>query len=318
MKRYPFLFVFLLLLLSSILACEHSEAAFPDFITPNDEYYVTRIGGVPKIDAGEYRLEVKGLVEKPRSFTLEELYKRSMVELPLTVECIGNSPGGQLLSTAIWKGFNLYDFMVSLGVSEKATNVIYRSADGYFASHTMEQVKNNGVMAALYMNGVAIPQLHGFPLRILNPGYYGVKQPGWVTGIEVVGRPIKDYWEERGWDCSPPITADSTIFSPRKKTTVKVNRPLKIEGAAFGGTRIVKVEVTADKGKTWTDAKIVKKMDADNVWIFWEAVLTFPETGSYTVNARATDMHGNVQRDDDPDKYDGNNDWPVLKVKVKK
>jgi hypothetical protein len=183
----------------------------------------------------------------------------------------------------------------------------------------MEQIRENKVLAALYMNGEVIPSVHGFPLRILNPGYYGVKQPAWVTKIEVIDMPIKDYWEDRGWDCSPRIAVDSKIFFPVKKATVKVGEPLTIGGAAFvGGTRIEKVELSFDGGESWSTAEIVERMDADNVWVFWEAELTLPEEGSYTVNVRATDIDGNAQIDDDPNKYDGRNDWPMLKVKVKK
>jgi hypothetical protein len=290
---------------------------FPDFITSNEDYYVTRIGKVPEIDANEYRLEVAGLVKAPRFFTLEELKALDLVELPLTVECIGNSPGGPQLSTAVWKGFYLYDFLVSLGLKDGATGVRYEAADGYFASHTLEQIRDNGVMGAIYMNGVPIPPLHGFPLRILNPGYYGVKQPAWVTRIEVIDRPMNDYWEDRGWDCSPPMEVDSVIFFPDKKAKAKPGKPLRIGGAAFGGRRISKVDLTADGGKTWTAAKIVKSEDADNIWVFWEGEMSFSKKGTYTVNARATDIQGNVQKEKDPKKFDGTGDWPVLKVRVK-
>lgn len=292
------------------------DSGFPDFITSNKNYYVTRIGEVPQIDASTYSLEVKGLVDRPRSFNLEELYAMEMIELPLTVECIGNSPSGPLVSTAVWKGFRLYDLLQSLGVHEDATGVRYQAADGYYASHTMEQIRDNGILAALYMNGEPIPPLHGFPLRILNPGYFGVKQPAWVTSIEVIDMPMKDYWEDRGWDCSPPMGIDSVIFQPARAAKVAAGEALRISGAAFGGTRAVKVELTTDKGESWSAAEIVKKMDADNVWVFWEAELMFPKQGSYTVNVRATDIHGNAQVETDPDRYDGANDWPLLRVTV--
>lgn len=312
--------LFLILILLTCCSIDNSaeDNNFPEFITPNKEYYITRIGKVPKIDPDSYRLEVKGFVESPKSLTLKELYAMPMKELPLTVECIGNSPNGPLLSTAIWKGFLLYDFLKSLGMSEKATGVRYQGADGYYASHTLEQVKDNGVLVALYMNGEVIPPLHGYPVRILNPGYHGVKQPAWITTIEVIDRPIKDYWEERGWDCSPPMAVDSVIFFPKKRVTVKTNQLLKIGGAAFGGTRIAKVEVTTDRGQTWKSAEIVKRMDFEHVWIFWETELKFASSGNYNVNVRATDIRGNVQQESDPDRYDGTNDWPVLRVKVKK
>ncbi len=313
MKSGFFAVVVLIVLCSPVLLPGED---FPDFITKNEDYYITRIGSVPQIDAGRYRLTVKGFVKNPRKFSIDELRALPKVKVPLTVECIGNAPGGQLLSTAVWEGFVLYDLLQSLGIDDRATGVQYRAADGYYASHTLEQIKNNGVIGALYMNGKVIPARQGFPLRILNPGYYGVKQPAWVTDIEVIDRPIKDYWEDRGWDCSPPMAVDSTIFFPKRGKNVKAGTALEIGGAAFGGTRIKKVEVTTDLGKTWKNADIVQSIDADNVWVFWRANLRFDKPGRYTVNVRATDIHGNVQKETDPVHYDGNNDWPVVTVKV--
>jgi DMSO/TMAO reductase YedYZ molybdopterin-dependent catalytic subunit len=296
---------------------EISDEGFPSFITPVESYYVTRIGDVPRIMEDTYSLRVEGLVDRPRSYTLDELYAMDLIELPLTVECIGNSPSGPLVSTAVWEGFLLYDFLQSLGVSDRATGVRYEAADGYYASHTMEQIRDNGVLVALYMNGEPIPPLHGFPVRVLNPGYYGVKQPAWVTRIEVIDRPLEDYWDDRGWDVSPPIAVDSVIFTPENTPRLEAGETLRITGAAFGGTRIDKVELTDDGGSTWVDANIVEQGDADNLWVFWEAELSFMEKGKYVVNVRATDTEGNSQQEDDPDRYDGSNDWPMLRVTVR-
>ncbi len=294
------------------------KGRFPPFITPNKDYFVTRIGALPKIEPSSYRLEVKGLVRTPKKLTLQELYAMPMKELTLTVECIGNGAGGSLLSTAVWKGVPLQDILKSLGASETATGVRYEAADSYFASHTMAQVRDNGVIVALYMNGEPIPSLHGFPVRILNPGFYGVKQPAWITSIEVIDKPMKDFWEDSGWDCSPPIAVDSTFFFPKDPATVKPDEPLKLGGAAFGGTRVARVELTSDGGKTWKETSIVKKMDADHVWVFWEAELVFPAAGDYLVQARATDIRGHSQPENDPDPADGTDEWPALRVKVKK
>ena len=306
----------IVLLMSRCAASKKRLEGYPDFITNNEDYYVTRIGSVPDIDGASYRLTITGLVETTRSFTLEELRALDMVELPLTVECIGNTPEGPLISTAVWKGFRLYDLLVSLGLDENATGVQYRAADGYYASHTLHQIKTNGIIGALYMNGEVIPPNHGFPLRFLNPGYYGVKQPAWVTEMEVIDRPIKDYWEDRGWDCSPPMAIDTTIYFPRDGVRVKAGEALELGGAAFGGTRVKSVEVTIDEGRTWQNAEIVKSMKMDNVWVFWKAILIFPEKGRFSVNVRASDIHGNVQLEDDPDRRDGANDWPELNVRV--
>jgi len=106
---------------------------FPDFYTKNENYFITRIGGVPYIDRDTYSLEIKGLVDNPTSFTLDELQSLNLTELPLTIECIGNSANGKLVGTAVWKGFNVFDLLDSLGISENATGVRYLAADGYYA-----------------------------------------------------------------------------------------------------------------------------------------------------------------------------------------
>ncbi|MDP6626334.1 MAG: molybdopterin-dependent oxidoreductase [Methanopyri archaeon] len=293
-----------------------AHGPFPNFITSNEDYFVTRIGGIPEINPSTYRLAITGLVQNPREYTLEELRALKLVELPLTVECIGKSPSGPAIGTAVWMGFSLYDLLESLGLDESATGVKYRAADGYYASHTMEQVRENRIIGALYMNDQVIPPLHGFPLRFLNPGYYGVKQPMWVTDIEVIDGPIKDYWGDRGWDVSPPMAIDSTIFFPDDGVQVKVGDVLEMGGAAFGGTRVARVQITADRGRIWHDTEIVGRMDVDNVWAFWKAGIIFPAPGDYTVHVRATDINGNTQIEDDPVKYDGNSDWPMLEVQV--
>ena len=292
--------------------------SYPDFITANKDYFVTRIGNVPQVNADSFRLEITGLVDTPRSFALHDLMALPPVELPLTTECIGNTQNGSYVSTAIWKGFRLYDLLVSLGLDSSATGVKYKCADGYYASHTMDQVKNNGVLGALFMNGDTLPPVQGFPLRMLNPGYYGAKQPAWVVSIEVSGQPLSDYWSDRGWDVSPPIAIDSKIFFPSSDTTIAAGDTLYVGGAAFGGTRVAKVEVTADSGATWKTADIVRSMDADNVWVFWLAKLVFARTGNMQVNARATDIHGVAQPDTDASFYNGTNDWPVINMSVVK
>ncbi len=289
---------------------------FPDFITANADYYVTRIGEIPEIDAETYRLKIFGRVKQPKSLTLEELNQLEMVDFPLTVECIGNSANGTLVSTAVWKGFYLYDLLMALGLDEAATGVRYKAADGYYASHTLEQLKTNKIVGALYMNGQVIPAKHGFPLRLLNPGFHGVKQPAWVTEVEVIDQPVKDYWEDRGWDCSPPMAVDSTIFFPDDNARIKVGEPLMVGGAAFGGGRVARVDVTTDDGKTWQQAEIVQQVDQDHVWVFWEAALVFTTKGRFTIQVKATDASGNEQPAKDSDKYNGLSSWAEVAVKV--
>jgi DMSO/TMAO reductase YedYZ molybdopterin-dependent catalytic subunit len=291
-------------------------SGFPDFITKNKDYFITRIDDVPEIDAASYRLKVSGLVNAPGTWSLAELRRLKLVSLPVTIECIGNPPVGSFIGTAVWKGFKVYDFLVSLGLDDRATGVKYTAADGYYASHTLDQLKNGPVIGALYMNSRPLPPEQGFPLRIINPGFYGAKQPAWVVEIEVIDRPLEDFWQDRWWDVSPPMPVDSTIFFPEDASSVSAGIPVEIGGAAFGGTRIKRVDVTADGGATWQEADIIKSMDADNVWVFWKAEVIFEKPGVFILRSRTTDSSDNVQPEADPESQNGNNAQPAVTITV--
>lgn len=295
---------------------EKNVDKFPDFITKNEDYFRARIGPIPEIDSNTYRLVVWGQINNPKNFTLSELQALDLIDRTLTTECIGNFPKGPLLSTAVWRGFLLYDLLESLGLKENATGVRYMAADGYYVSHTLDQIRNNGTIGALYMNGKILPPVQGFPLRIVNPGSYGAKQPAWVIEIEVMDRPLEDYWDDRGWDTSPPMDVDSTIFFPKDGVNVKVGVAFEVGGAAFGGTRISKIEYTLNDGLNWSNADIVKSVDLDHVWVFWKALITIELPGTINISTKATDIYNNTQPMIDSNLVDGINSWPTLIVIV--
>ena len=305
----------ILLVLVAASSCKPA-GSYPDFITKNKDYFITRIDDVPAIDAASYVLKVSGLVNMPGTWSLAELRRLKLIALPVTIECIGNSPDGAFIGTAVWKGFSVYDFLVSLGLDERATGVKYTAADGYYASHTLDQLKNGPVIGALYMNGRPLPPEQGFPLRVINPGFYGAKQPAWVVEIEVIDGQPEDFWGDWGWDVSLPMAVDSSIFFPENDATVRAGRPVQIGGAAFGGKKIKRVEVTADGGANWQDAAIVKSIDADNVWVFWKTEVVFPAPGIYTVRSRSTDTSDTVQPETDPVGNNGNNGQPAVRLTV--
>lgn len=294
----------------------NKEAVFPDFITPSSDYYDTRIDGIPEIDGETYELKISGAVDNPRTFSLEELGKLQMVKKTLTIECIGNSANGSLIGTAEWRGFRVYDLLESLGIQEGATVVKYISADGYFTYNTLDELQEREVLGSLYMNDASIPPLYGFPLRILFPGYYGVRQPGWVVEMEVLKTGPEDFWSGSGWKTNTPMTVDSKIFFPGNNDRFNLGDSIRIGGAAYGARRISSVEVTLDKGLTWIPAVITRSMDQDYVWVFWELMISPQESGTITINSRATSADGAVQPGIDTDYLDGTNSWPEVSIKV--
>ena len=290
--------------------------SFPDFYTKTQDYYVTNIEGIPTIRESDYILSITGCIDNPTTYNLSELRALPLIEFPLTIECIGNPTAGSLLSTANWTGFSIYNLLDTLGLTSNATGVKYYAADGYYATHTMEQLMNNTVIGALYINNQTLPPIQGFPLRIINPGYYGAKQPAWVIEIQVIDMPLQDYWDDRGWDTSPSMPVDSKIFFPETDRMVNISDPILIGGAAYGGTRVSKVEYTLDDGLEWHQAEIFKNIDADNVWVFWLINLTMTEQGLFTLHVKSTDIYNRTQPKIDSIKSDGDNSWPSLSFEV--
>lgn len=293
-----------------------SQLGYPDFITPNEKYFDTRISEVPSIEAESYQLKISGAVDMQATYSLQDLNSLDLYEKTLTIECIGNSTNGSLIGTANWRGFRVYDLLRNLGIKEGASTVKYISADGYFTYNTMEELKNEEVLGALFMNDDPLPALFGFPLRIIFPGYYGVRQPGWITEIEVLESGPEDFWSGFGWKSDKPMTIDSKIFFPEHESSFALGDSIRIGGAAFGARRISLLEITIDDGNTWIPANINQSVDKDYVWIFWEVYINPQNKGPLSIRSRATAFDGSVQQEEDSESLDGTNSWPSVSITI--
>ena len=289
---------------------------FPSFITPVDQYFSVHIAQVPIIEADTFQLTVSGTATGTHTFSLDQLRALKMVDKTVTVECIGNPANGDQIGTATWKGFMLYDFLDSLGIKPGTTTVKYTCADGYYTYNSLDQLQDRGVLAALYMNGEVLTPIYGFPLRIVFPGYFGVRQPCWITKMELFPAGIEDYWTRQGWDTDSSMAIDSKIFFPANGATLELGNTVKIGGAAFGSRRIAAVDWTVDGGATWSPATIHRQMDLDWVWVFWEANFTPTAAGTYYIRSRATGEDGRVQPEEDKRYLDGTNSWPTVGISV--
>lgn len=292
------------------------QSEFPSFITPSDAYFEYRIGHIPAFDSASYQLEITGAITNPSAFTLDELLKLEMQEKVLTIECIGNPVNGSLFGNANWKGFKLYDLLLNLGIKDGASTVKYTCADGYFTYNTLSELKTGEVMGALFMNNEPIPAAYGYPLRIIFPGYFGVRQPGWIVKIEVLESGPEDYWTGSGWKTYSPMSIDSKIYFPYPNAILAQGDSVRIGGAAFGARRIAAVDITMDDGITWIPASLEQKMDKDFVWVFWEATIVPGMAGPLKISSRATAMDGSVQPRNDNDVSDGHNSWPAINLTV--
>ncbi len=287
----------------------------PPEVTPNDQFYqISKNFFDPTVDVDKWTLEVTGLVAKPLKLTLEEFKKAGpAVERYQTFECISNEVGGDLISNAKWKAVRVKDILVLAGVKPGAKTIIWHAADGYTESIPLEIAMDPVTLLAYEMNGAPIPQKHGAPVRVLLTNRYGMKQPKWLTAIEVSDREYRStqgYWEQQGWSQDAYVKVNSAFRVETKEGTV-----LALGGWAFAGNRgVSKVEFSPDGGKTWLPAA-VKEPLGENTWQFWSATWTPPKPGDYTIKVRATDGRGVLQPEESkPTLPDGGQGYHTVRV----
>ena len=287
----------------------------PPEITPNEQFYqVSKNFFDPTVDVAHWTLEVRGLVATPLKLTLEALKKAGPVEERYqTFECISNEVGGDLIGTARWKAVRVRDVLLKAGVNSDAKTIIWHAADGYTESIPLEVAMDPVSLLAYEMNGGPIPQKHGAPVRVLLTNRYGMKQPKWLTAIEVSDleyRNTQGYWEQQGWSQDAYVKVNGAF-----RVETKEGAALALGGWAFAGNRgISKVEFSPDDGKTWLPAALKEPLGG-NTWQFWSATWTPPRPGDYTLKVRATDGKGTLQPEQQkPTLPDGGQGYHTVKV----
>jgi DMSO/TMAO reductase YedYZ molybdopterin-dependent catalytic subunit len=312
------------------------------FLTPADLFYVRSHFDVPKIEAAGWRLKVEGAVERPLELTLAQLRELPERTLPATLECAGNGRAYLVpkakgvpwelgaVSTAEWTGVPLAALLDRAGVKSGAVEVVLEGADKgevknepkptgplHFA-RSLPLVKArtaNEVLLAYKMNGATLPAAHGFPLRAVVGGWFGMASIKWLTRIIVVDKPFGGYfqmvdystWQRRdGLPVLTPITAGevkASIARPAANDVVPANAEYRIHGAAWAGeSEVAKVEVSTDGGRVWSEAKLLGKT-VPLCWRLWEFAWKTPAGGKPVLMARATDSRGRTQPlDRDPDR----------------
>jgi DMSO/TMAO reductase YedYZ molybdopterin-dependent catalytic subunit len=282
-------------------------------ITPNADFYITSYGRTPPVDPAEWRLKIHGLVANPMELDLTTVKSLPPVKETLTLECIGNPPNGSAIGNAVWVGPKLKPLLERARPSGKAVYAALRAADGYATGIPIDELMREENFLPYFMNGVALPPEHGYPLRIFIPGKYGMKQPKWLTEIEFVDRKFTGYWEARGWSNSAWRKVNSGFFSPHvgygflgllaPEATVKA--PVKMIGWALAGpSGIRRVDVSTDDGATWKAAELAQN-SSPYVWTVWKYDFTPNSAGRYGVRVRATDGAGHSQPPSDPDSASG-------------
>ena len=241
----------------------------PDSITSNDDFYtVSKNFFDPRVDGDAWRLELAGLVDNKLSLTLADLRALPREESINTLICISYELGDQLISNARWGGTSLRTVLELAGVQPEATHVIFNSADDYLESHRLEYAMDPEVRLVWEMNGEPLPEAHGYPLRLLAPGRYGIKNPKWITRIILTSRNVLGFWQQRGWSQEGRIQTMSRIDVPAGgRRTVPGSE--RVQGIAFAGDRrIAGVEVSTDDGETWAPAELREEL-GPLAWRFW-------------------------------------------------
>jgi len=287
-------------------------------ITPNDEFYLTSYSHTPEVDVKTWSLRIKGLVRNPITLTYGDLLKRPHTSMISTLECIGNPVGGESIGNAKWEGVKLNAILDAAGVDPKAVDLVLRGEDGYADSSPAQRAMREEVLLATKMNAALLPEEHGFAVRVIVPGIYGMKNVKWLTELELVDNDFKGYWEKRGWSDEAEVQMMSRIDLPGHSETLNVRR-YTIKGIAFSGLRgISKVEVSTDGGMTWHPAMLEPAL-SPYAWVLWSYQWKIPGPGRYKLVVSATDGQGTLQsptrRGEFPDGKSGLHDITV-KVEI--
>jgi len=269
------------------------------FVTPNADFYrIDTALVVPKVNADTWELRIFGMVEKEVRINYADLLKRPQIERMVTLTCVSNEIGGDLVGNAKWQGTALADLIREANPSADADMVMSRSSDGMEIGSPLEVLLDGrDAMLAVAMNGEVLPFEHGFPVRMVVPGLYGyVSATKWVVELEVMRYDQAEaYWTQRGWGAMGPIKTASRIDVPRSfaKLTAGKNAVAGVAWAQHRG--ISKVEVQVDDSD-WQEAKLSDQLTKDTwrQWVYeWDAT-----AGNHNIKVRATDGTGQVQTSD--------------------
>ncbi|MFF1819061.1 molybdopterin-dependent oxidoreductase [Kribbella sp. NPDC058245] len=285
--------------------------------TPNEDFYrIDTALAVPQIAPSDWKLRIHGMVDKELNFTFDDLLKRQVVHKWVTLTCVSNEVGGDLIGNALWSGVLLKDLLEEAGPSKDADAIQSTSKDGFTAGTPLSTLLDDREsMLAFAMNGEPLPVEHGFPVRIVVPGLYGyVSATKWLVDIEVTRfDQFEAYWTPRGWSALGPIKLSSRIDVPLgKKVTAG---PTTVAGVAWDQhVGVSKVEVRVDGGP-WQQTTLAADASTDT-WRQWHWTWDAPR-GTHILQVRATDAKGTPQVEATaPPAPDGSTGLHTISVKV--
>jgi DMSO/TMAO reductase YedYZ molybdopterin-dependent catalytic subunit len=265
--------------------------------TPNDDFYLIHTAiAPPSIAPSDWQLRIHGMVDNELTFTYKDLIARKLTEDWVTLCCVSNEVGGDLIGNAYWSGVPARELLAEAGVQPGADAVLQTSRDGWNCGTPLSALTDpkRNAMLAVAMNGQPLPVEHGFPVRMVVPGLYGyVSATKWLVDIEVTRfDKIDAFWTQRGWSERGPVKTQSRIDVPKSGASVKAGS-VRIGGSAWAQhTGIEKVEYQLD-GADWAEAELGRVPDTDT-WVQWSATVDV-EAGEHRIVVRATDSSGYTQ-----------------------
>lgn len=286
--------------------------------TPNGDFYRIHTAlVVPSIAPKDWELRIHGLVDRELTLSYQDLLDREITEAWITLNCVSNSVGGDLIGNAWWSGVRLATLLEEAGVQPGADAVLQTSHDGWNCGTPLAALTDDrNSMLAIGMNGVPLPIDHGFPVRTVVPGLYGyVSACKWVVEMEVTRfDQIEAFWTQRGWSERGPVKLASRIDAPRGGDDLDAGT-IRIGGSAWAQHTGVKlVEYSLDEGP-WIEAGLGRVPNVDT-WVQWVAELEV-EPGDHTLAVRATDANGNTQTSDEaPPEPNGATGWHTIEFEV--
>lgn len=304
-------------------AVQPEGVALPSFITDNADFYrIDTALTVPQLSRADWQLRIHGMVDREVILRFADLDRFEAVEKVVTLTCVSNPVGGDLISTATWTGYRISDILAEAGVQPDADMVLSMSTDGWTAGTPVEALLSEDSLLAVGMNGEPLPVEHGYPARLVVPGLYGyVSATKWLVDIELTRFDRAEaYWTRLGWSARGPIKTESRIDVPRAGQDVAMG-PVRFGGVAWAqdrGVRDVEVQIDTPSGQgDWQRAELGESY-SDDTWRLWSFDWDAQETGFHKITVRATDNDGYTQTSERVDPIpDGATGWHSITFAVR-
>ena len=306
--------------LAALDTLDDEVAGISSYVTPNDSFYRidTAFGRVPQVDPGDWRLRFTGMVDNPYEITFDEIQAMDLSDYVITLSCVSNEVGGNLVGNAVWTGVPLSVLLDRAGVQAGADQVVGRSVDDWTAGFPTGVVYDGrNAILAIGMNDEFLPTSHGFPARLVVAGLYGyVSAVKWIEEINLTTWDGFDgYWVPRGWSKEGPMKTQSRIDVPAGGRGLVAGQPTPIAGIAWAPTRgIERVEVNVDD-EGWLPCQLSEAV-SDESWVQWHREWT-PSAGRHRIQVRATDGDGITQSPEEVSPApNGAEGWHTVNVNV--